>query len=263
MRIINPSANVSDSAVIEENVYICEGSEIGDETYVGYGAYIGPNVKIGRRNKIYPYAVIGTPPQHLEHREGDITYVRIGDGNTIREFATIHSGSVVGGGITEIGNNNYIMAYAHVGHDCKVGNNCVLTSFSALAGHTNVGDRVVFGGFSGTHQFVRVGKLVMIGAGSFPAKDIPPFLLVAGVEARIVGLNIVGLKRAGVPSSEIEKLKEALKIFISSAKTEEAIEEIRKIDPSSLYLQEFYNFISVKSKRGIMKKFEKDAMSGR
>lgn len=261
MRLVHPSAIISSSAIIEENVYVGEGTEIGDDTFIGYGAYIGPNVKIGKRNKIYPYAVIGTPPQHLEHKEGDLTYVKIGDGNIIREFATIHSGSKVGGGITQIGNNNYIMAYAHVAHDCKVGNNCILTSFSALAGHTEVGDRVVFGGFSGTHQFVRVGKLVMIGAGSFPTKDIPPFVLAAGVETRIVGLNIVGLKRAGVPSHEIENLKKALKIFISSTKTEEAVEEIRKMDQSSSYIQEFCSFISMKSKRGILKKFEKDALS--
>lgn len=261
MRLVHPSAIISSSAIIEENVYVGEGTEIGDDTFIGYGAYIGPNVKIGKRNKIYPYAVIGTPPQHLEHKEGDLTYVKIGDGNIIREFATIHSGSKVGGGITQIGNNNYIMAYAHVAHDCKVGNNCILTSFSALAGHTEVGDRVVFGGFSGTHQFVRVGKLVMIGAGSFPTKDIPPFVLAAGVETRIVGLNIVGLKRAGVPSHEIENLKKALKIFISSTKIEEAVEEIRKMDQSSSYIQEFCSFISMKSKRGILKKFEKDALS--
>ncbi|MCS7214264.1 MAG: acyl-ACP--UDP-N-acetylglucosamine O-acyltransferase [Candidatus Calescibacterium sp.] len=264
MKKIHPTARISDSAFIEDNVYIGENSEIGEETYIGYGAYIGPNVKIGMKNKIYPYAVVGTPPQHLDHKESDTTYVEIGDENIIREFATIHSGTVVGGGVTRIGNKNYIMAYAHVGHDSKVGNGCVLTSFCALAGHSEVGDRTVFGGFSGTHQFVRVGKFVMIGAASFPAKDVPPFVLVAGVEARIAGLNLVGLRRAGVPSSEIEKLKEAFRIYVASdEKIEQVAEIIKQIDPSSQYICEFYEFLVSKSKRGFLKKHLKDEMSVR
>lgn len=263
MKKIHPSAKLADSVILEDNVYIGENVEIGEETYIGYGVFIAPNVKIGRRNKIYPYAVIGTPPQHIAHREQDITYVEIGDGNIIREFATIHSGTVAGGGLTRIGDGNYIMAYAHVGHDCKIGNQCVLTSFSALAGHTEVEDRVVFGGFSGTHQFVHVGRLVMVGAGSFISKDVPPFILVAGLDARIVGLNLVGLKRASVPSYEIENLKKALKIYISSQKIEEAIEDIKQIDTSSHYIQEFCAFLTRQSKRGFLKKHTKDEESVR
>ena len=262
-KYIHPSAKISESAQIHDDVFIGENVEIGDETFVGKGVVIEKNTKIGRRNKIYPYVVIGTPPQHIDYKDEE-TFVHIGDENIIREFATIHRGTVQGGRITRIGSRNYIMAYSHVAHDCVVGSECVLTSFVALAGHTEVGDKTVFGGYSGTHQFVKVGKLVMVGAASFPAKNVPPFLLVAGVETRIVGLNLIGLKRAGVPSSEMEKLKECLRIYLdTSLKIEKAEQKIRDVDLNSPYVREFADFIreNLNSKRGFLRKSEKDERS--
>jgi len=262
-KFIHPSAKISPSAEIGDDVFIGENVEIGDRTFIGKGVVIEKNTKIGRGNKIYPYAVIGTPPQHVEYKDEE-TFVIIGDNNIIREFVTIHRGTVQGGGVTRIGSGNYFMAYSHVGHDCIIGSGCVFTSFSALAGHTEVGDRTVFGGFSGTHQFVKVGKLAMIGAASFPAKNVPPFTLVVGIEPRIAGLNIVGLKRAGVPPQEIEKLKECLRLYKDiSLKIEDVAEKIRNIDPNSEYVMEFANFLlqNINSKRGFLRKSEKDESS--
>ncbi len=260
---VSENASIGKGVIIEDGAYIGENVEVGEETYVGKGAILEKNTKVGKRNRIYHYAVIGTPPQHLEYK-GEETFVEIGDDNIIREFATIHRGTPQGGGITKIGSKNFIMAYAHIAHDCNVGSECVITSYTALAGHTEVGDRTVFGGLAGTHQFVRVGKLVMVGAGSFPAKDIPPFMLVAGVEARIVGLNIVGLKRAKIPQEDIEKLKEALKIYIdTSLKISDVIDRIKEIDNKSTVIEEFVRFLSSESKRGFLRKHEKDTLSGR
>jgi UDP-N-acetylglucosamine acyltransferase len=258
---VHPSAKIGKNVFISETAFIGENVEIGDETYIGEGAIIEKNTKIGKRNKIYHYAVIGTPPQHLQYKDEE-TFVEIGDENVIREFATVHRGTKDGGGITQIGSRNFIMAYAHVAHDCKIGSDCVITSFAALAGHTEVGDKVVFGGYSGSHQFVRVGKLVMVGAASFLNQDVPPFVLAVGVEPRIAGLNLVGLRRAGVPSDEIEKLKKALKIYLDvSLKIDEVIKEIMKIDSNSAILSDFCNFLKGPTKKGFLRKYEKTELS--
>ncbi len=256
-KFIHPTAKISKNVIIEDDAFIGENVEIGEETIIGKGCYIDKNTKIGKRNKIFPYAVIGTPPQHIAYKDEE-TYTEIGDENIIREFTTIHRGTIQGGGITKIGSRNYLMAYSHVGHDSIIKSDCIITSFSALAGHTVVDDKVVFGGFSGTHQFVRVGKLAMIGAGSFPTKDVPPFVLITGVDARIAGLNIVGLRRAGIPSHEIEKLKKALKIYLDiSLKIEEVEQEIKKIDSNSDLIKYFCDFIRTPSKRGLIRKSKK------
>ncbi|GBD03601.1 Acyl-[acyl-carrier-protein]--UDP-N-acetylglucosamine O-acyltransferase [bacterium HR19] len=239
---------------------ISNEAEIGEETFIGEGVIIEGKVKIGKKNKIYHYAVIGTPPQHIAYKE-EKTSVEIGDENIIREFVTIHRGTKEGG-VTKIGSKNYIMAYAHIAHDCEIGDGCVLTSFSALAGHTKVGNGVVFGGYSGSHQFVRVGDMVMVGATTFLTQDVPPFLLVVGIEPRIAGINLVGLKRAGVPSDEIQKIKSALKIYLDlRLKIEEVRKEILKIDSRSPYLMKFAEFLDGESKRGFLRKFEKDELS--
>jgi UDP-N-acetylglucosamine acyltransferase len=258
---IHSTAKIGKNVFISETAFIGENVEIGDETYIGEGVIIEKNTKIGKRNKIYHYAVIGTPPQHLQYKDEE-TFVEIGDENVIREFATIHRGTKEGGGITKIGSKNFIMAYAHIAHDCKVGSECVITSLVALAGHTEVGDRVVFGGYSGSHQFVRVGKLVMVGAASFLNQDVPPFVLVVGVDPRIAGLNLVGLKRAGVSSDEIGKLKKALKIYLDvSLKIDEVIKEIMKIDSNSPFLLDLCNFLASPTKRGFLRKYEKTELS--
>ncbi len=246
---------------ISKSSVISDKAEIGEETFIGEGVIIEGKVKIGKKNKIYHYAVIGTPPQHIAYKDEE-TSVEIGDENIIREFVTIHRGTKEGRGITKIGSKNYIMAYAHIAHDCEIGEGCVLTSFSALAGHTKVGNRVVFGGYSGSHQFVRVGDMVMVGATTFLTQDVPPFLLVVGIEPRIAGINLVGLKRAGVESDEIQKIKEALKIYLDTRlKIEEVKKEILKIDSRSPYIIKFAEFLDGESKRGFLRKFEKDELS--
>ena len=254
---VHPSAELDDDVIVQPYAYIGPKVKIGAGTVVGFGAVIERNTEIGKNNVISPYVIIGTPPQHVGYR-GEETFVRIGDGNIIREFVTIHRGTVQGGGATTIGSENYIMAYCHIAHDCRVGSRCVLTSFSALAGHTEVHDGAIFGGFSGTHQYVRVGKLAMVAAATFVSRDVPPFVLVKGAqEPKPVGLNLVGLRRQGASEEDIKLLKKAYLILYSDKLLAEAIDELAKLaeESKSEYLDEFVQFVksSQTSKRQLLR----------
>lgn len=254
---------------IHPTAIIHNGAEIGEGTVIGPYSIIGPEVKLGKDNRIgshvvidgktrigdnniiFPFASIGLPPQDLSYR-GEPTEVIIGNGNTIREGVTIHRGTMRGTGITRIGDHNYLMAYSHVAHDCKIGNHVIMANYAALAGHVVIDDFAVLGGLVGVHQFVRIGKYAFIGGMTGISMDVPPFTIAAGDRAKLYGLNIVGLKRAGFSQETISALKKAFKILFRSAFTlQKAIEKIRSEMIPTREVEELILFLEAPSRRGI------------
>ncbi len=231
---IHPTAIVAPEACLEEGVKVGPYTIIGGQvtlrkgTWVGSHSVIEGEVEVGEACRISHHVIIGTPPQHLTfHAEG--TRVKIGDHTTIREFATIHRGTVEGGGITVVGCRNYIMAYAHVAHDCLLGDDVILSNQAALAGHVVIGRHAIIGGLAGIHQFVRVGEYAFVGACSAVLQDIPPYVKVQGNRAKPYGLNTVGLRRHGFSEETLRRLKQAYRIiFLSGLNTSQALAKIEQ-----------------------------------
>jgi UDP-N-acetylglucosamine acyltransferase len=240
-------------SVIGPNVKIDSGSKIGSHTVIeGY-------TTIGKDNVFAHFAAIGGPPQDMKYR-GEPTQLTIGDRNTIREFTTIHTGTSQDEGITRIGNDNWIMAYVHIAHDCQIGNNTIFSSNAQIAGHVKVSDWAIMGGMSGVHQFVRIGQHAMLGGASALVQDIPPFVIAAGDKASPHGINVEGLKRRGFSIDTIAALRQAYKILYKDGLSfEEAKVEIGKMAMASASdvataekLTEFHDFIAA-STRGIIR----------
>ncbi len=254
--MIHPTAIVLPGAEIDPDVEIGPFAVIGNNVRIGRGTRIGPSAviqgwtEIGENNQIFHLSSVGAVPQDLKYK-GERTFLKIGNGNIIREFATIHLGTVTGDGETTIGDNNLFMAYCHVAHDCHIGNNVVMANGATLAGHISVEDHARLGGLSAIHQFVRIGAYVMIGGGAMVGQDVPPYTIAAGDRATLHGLNLVGLKRAGFSEDILVQLKKAYKILIRSGLlTDEALERIRRELPESPQLNHFVEFVE-KSERGI------------
>lgn len=253
--MIHNTAIVSDKARIASDVEIGPFTVIGPKVKIGLGVTIANgclidgDTTIGAGSKIYTGAVIGSPPQDLKYK-GEDTKLIIGENNIIREYTTINLGTIEKG-VTAVGNNNLIMAYSHIAHDCVVGDNCVLANCATLAGHVTIEDRVVIGGLVAIHQFTRVGKFSIIGGCSKVVQDIPPFSTCDGHPARVYGLNLVGLRRAQISARGISDLKSAFKyLFFSGLRKANAIEKIQGFvsqSPEVLYLIDFLQ----SSSRGI------------
>ncbi len=252
------------TAIIHEGAQIADNVEIGPFCIIGAAAKLSDGVKlqssviiegdteIGPDTVIYPFASIGLPPQDLKYKN-EPTGVRIGAGNIIREYATVHRGSVGGDGYTRIGDNNFIMAYAHIAHDCKVGGNVVMANAATLGGHVEVHDRAIIGGVTAIHQFVRIGTFAMVGGFSGVGLDVPPFTTASGPRAKLFGLNLVGLKRSGYSKEAINGLNQAYKILFRSKSTfKEALKKVQEELPCTEELSIFLEFIK-ESKRGIMR----------
>jgi UDP-N-acetylglucosamine acyltransferase len=254
--MIHPTAIVHPKAELESNVEIGPYSVIADNVNIGSGTIVGPHVtidpyvSIAGDCQIYQYASIGATPQAIKF-SGEKTFVKIGRGSTIREFVTINRGTDFGTGITEIGEENLLMAYCHIAHDCQTGRKVILANNATLAGHITVGDYVTVGGLVAIHQFVRVGDYAYIGGKSAVPKDIPPYVIASGDRARLYGLNKVGLKRNGFSETTLGVLKKVYRIFFRIGLTmNEAIERARaEVDQ----LPEVVNFIKFiqSSSRGI------------
>jgi len=260
MANVHPTAFVDKQAELDEDVVVSAFAYIGPKVYIGKGTIIKPhtyieeNTKIGKNNIIGPYAVIGAPPQHLEYK-GEETWLEIGDGNIIREFATIHRGTAKDQGLTRIGNNCMLMSYVHIAHDCFVEDNVIMANGATLGGHVRVGKRVVMGGFSAVHQFCRIGAYAFIGAMSGVDKDVPPFVKVFGIPAKIQGLNLVGLRRAGFTKEDIRKLSQALGIFLDGPATlKEVITELKDVFGDDPLIAELITFLENPSRQGIMRR---------
>jgi UDP-N-acetylglucosamine acyltransferase len=248
--IIHPKAELDRDVSIGPYTIIRENVQIGAGTTIGPHSVIEPYVSIGPRCQIFQYAAIGAPPQSLKF-QGEKTYVKIGPENIIREFVTIHRGTGFGGGITEVGQRNFIMAYSHIAHDCRIGNEVVLSNNTTLGGHIIIGDHATVGGLVAVHQFVRIGEFAFVGGKAAVVKDIPPYMIASGDRARLHGLNTVGLKRQGFSNRTLNRLKKSYRLIFRFGLTlNEAIErvtaEVEQI-PEVVHLIDFIK----SSERGI------------
>lgn len=251
---IHPTVVISKNAKIGSNVVIGPYTVIGDEVEIGDDTYVGPSClieysRIGKANKIIGHAFIGTPPQDYKYNN-EKTYVEIGDGNIIREFVSIHRGTPTGHKITKVGSGCFLMANSHIGHDCIVGDKVILVNSAALAGHVEVENNAIISGLCGVHQFTRIGRFVMLSGGAMANQDIIPFVIAQGDRAKPVGLNLIGLKRAGFKTEDIKAIKYAFKVlFMSGFKLADALNRLEKenISPHVNHIVEFCR----KSKRGI------------
>jgi UDP-N-acetylglucosamine acyltransferase len=255
---IHPTAIVHENAIIGDNVEIGPYTIIGDRVEIGDDCWIAPHVvvkgptKMGKGNKIFQFASVGEDCQDLKYN-GEETFLEIGDNNVFRESCTIHRGTAQDKGTTRIGNNNLLMAYVHVAHDCILGDNIILSNNATLAGHTKLANNVIIGGLSALHQFTRVGEYAMIGGCSAVNKDIPPYFMATGNYAQAQGINSVGLKRRGFDSKTIMEIKRAYKILCREGKTlEQAKQEISKKLEACPELQVLYDFIC-EDNRGIVR----------
>lgn len=232
--MIDPRAVISPKAKIGKNVTVSPFAIIGDDVEIGENSWIGPHAiikghtKIGSGNKVFQFASVGEDPQDLKYK-GEKTFLEIGDNNTIREGCTLNRGTVQGGGITKIGNNNLLMAYVHVAHDCEISNHTILANNAALAGHVKIEDYAIVSGFAMVHQFCVIGLHSFVAAGAGVSKDVLPYIMVSGAahEVSVFGLNTVGLKRRGFSDDTLVQLKRAYKIiFRQNLSVAEAIEQL-------------------------------------
>ncbi|MGE5279796.1 MAG: acyl-ACP--UDP-N-acetylglucosamine O-acyltransferase [Deltaproteobacteria bacterium] len=252
---IHPTAVVAPGAWLDEGVAVGPYAVIGEKVRIGRGTRIGNfcvvenDTTMGRDNVVFTGAVVGSIPQDLKF-DGAPSRLVIGDRNTIREYVTINISTSLEQP-TRIGNNNLIMAYSHVAHDCRVGDSCILANGATLAGHVTLEDRAVVGGLTAIHQFVRMGRMCIVGGCSKVVTDLPPYTTCDGHPARFYGLNLVGLRRAGVSAAAIKNLKAAYKIYFQSGLTKQhALEEIKRTVPSCPEVEEAVAFLS-SSQRGI------------
>lgn len=254
MNNIHPTAIIEDGAIIGDNVtigaysYIGSNVTIGDNTTVGTHTLIEGITTIGKHNQIFSHATVGSIPQDLKYA-GERVELIIGDHNRIREYTLINPGTVGGGSITKIGNNNLLMGYVHLGHDVIMGDNCILANGATLAGHVELGNNVVIGGLTPVHQFVHIGDYAMIAGASALSQDVPPYCLAEGNRAILRGLNLTGLRRH-LDRTDIDELKSAYKeLFEQGKPLQDTAQQLLK-STSSEMVKNLVNFI-INSKRGI------------
>ena len=253
---VHPDAKVADNVVIEPFVSIDHDVVIGEGTRIGSSVTILPGTRIGKNCKIFPGAVIGAVPQDLKFR-GEYTTVEIGDNNTIREFVTINRGTSAKSK-TVVGNNNLIMAYVHIAHDCVVGNNVILGNNTQLAGEVIVDDYAIISGMTGVHQFCHIGSHVMIGGGSLVRKDVPPYIKAGREPLSYVGINSIGLRRRNITNEKIREIQDIYRyIYQKGLNTAQAAEIIEAEMPASQERDEILLFVK-DSKRGIIRGYLPD-----
>ena len=256
--MIHPTAIVDPGAKIAANVEIGPYSIIGPDVEIGEHTVIGPHViikghtRIGRENRIFQFSSLGEVPQDKKYA-GEPTRLDIGDRNTIREFCTFNLGTAQDAGVTRIGDDNWIMAYVHIAHDCQVGNKTTFANNAQLAGHVVVEDWAILGGYTGVHQFCRVGAHVMTAVGTVVLQDVPPYLMAAGNTATPYGINVEGLKRRGFTAESLSALKRAYRtLYKSGLLLEEAKIKLAEEAKTQPDVQRFVDFLAV-SKRGIIR----------
>ncbi len=262
MANIHPTAIIHDGAQLHESVQVGAYSIIGPNVTIGEGSVVGEHCivsgrsSIGKNNTFYRFCSIGGMPQDKKYA-GEDTALEIGDGNMFREFVTINTGTLQDSGTTYIGNNNWIMAYVHIAHDCQLGNEIVMSNGIQLAGHIHIGDWAIIGGLSAAHQFTNIGAHSMTGGMSAIRQDIPPYVLGAGQPYKPAGINSEGLRRRGFSTTQIQAIKEAYKyIYLRSLKVDDAVDAIRNLQKNSEQdiadiLEPFVDFFVKSSARGV------------
>ncbi len=258
------AVNIHSTAIVDSKAQLANDVEIGAYSIVGpdvkidSGTRVGPHVvinghaTIGKNNQIFQFSSLGEVPQDKKYKN-EPTQLEIGDNNTIREFCTFNRGTAQDKGITKIGDNNWIMAYVHIAHDCHVRNNTIMANNSSLAGHVDVYDHAILGGFTLVHQFCKVGEHVITAVGSVVFKDIPPYVTAAGYDAQPHGINAEGLKRRGFSADSITNIKRAYKtLYRQSLTLEEAKLALSEQVLSAPELQILIDFLSI-STRGIVR----------
>ncbi len=255
---IHPTAIVEDGAVIGDDCHIGPFCTIGAEVTLGRSVHLESHVvvdgktSIGDETRAFPFVSIGHAPQDLKYK-GEPTETRIGKRNHLREFVTIHRGTSGGGGLTRIGDDNLLMAQAHVAHDCSIGNEVIMANAATLAGHVEIADRANVGAYSGVHQFCRVGREAFVGGYSVVVKDALPFAISQGNHAKCYGMNRIGMKRRGYSKETIEKLHRAFHLLLSSKlNTTQAVERIREEVAGCAEVDYLVEFIE-SSTRGVVK----------
>lgn len=250
--IIDPDAQLAMGVSVGAYSIIGAGVNVGENTWIAPHVVISGTTHIGCNNKIYQFSSIGAVPQDKKYA-GENTLLKIGDGNVIREGCTINRGTSQGGGVTRIGNNNWIMAYVHIAHDCIVGDGVVFANNTSLAGHVTVQDYVILGGFTLVHQFCVVGAYAFTAMASAISKDVPPYLMVSGHMAKPHGLNTEGLKRHGFSADTISQLRRAYKILYRSNYTvEQALEKLQELEQDCLHVTRWVEFLK-HTTRGIVR----------
>ena len=258
---IHPSSVIEDGATIGANVrigpfcYIGPNVEIGEGTELKSHIVINGHTKIGRDNVIFQFASIGEINQDLKY-QGEPTRVEVGDRNRIRESVTIHRGTTQGGSLTKVGNDNLLMVNVHIAHDCLIGNRCIIANNGTLGGHVTLGDFAIIGGMTAVHQFCQIGAHVMVGGCSGVAQDVPPYVIAQGNHATPYGLNLEGLKRRGFEKESLHAIRNAYKTLYRSGKSlEEARSEIAEMAKADPNVKVFSDFLedSAQSKRGIIR----------
>lgn len=216
--IIHPLAKLGEGVSVGPGTIIGANVEIGDGTWIGPHVVIqGPTV-IGKHNKIFQFASVGDEPQDVTY-QGEATRLEIGDHNTIREFCMISRGTTKGGGLTRLGDHNFLMAYSHIGHDCMVGNQIIMVNYSALSGHVVIDDYAIIGAYAAVHQFCHVGAYAFIARATYVTKDVLPYVMIAGISTSACGINTVGLRRRGFSSAAIDQLRRAYKVIFRKGLT--------------------------------------------
>jgi UDP-N-acetylglucosamine acyltransferase len=256
--MIHPTAIVHPGAKLAAGVSVGPYSIVGEHVVIGEGTTLGPHVliegrtRIGAQNRIYAFSALGGAPQDKKYA-GEATALEIGDRNTIREYCTFNCGTVQDAGVTRIGNDNWIMAYVHVAHDCQVGNDTIFANAASIAGHVHVGDYAVLGGFTGVHQFVLIGAHSMTAGATLLLQDLPPYVMAAGNDCKPFGINAEGLKRRGFSEDQIAEIRRAYKtLYRSGLGLEEARLAIAERAVKAPELKLLVDFLG-RSRRGIVR----------
>jgi UDP-N-acetylglucosamine acyltransferase len=251
--IIHPGAKLAGNVVVGPYSLIGENVEIGEGTEVMSHVVIDGHTRLGKNNRVFPYASIGLAPQDLKYN-GEPTVVQIGDGNSIREFVTIHRGTAEGSGGTRIGSNNLLMAYVHVAHDCQLGNNIIMANGASLAGHVVIQDCSTVGAFSMIHQFCRIGAYSFLGSATLVNQDILPYSKTSAPRpVEVYGANRLGLERRGLNKEDLKDLEAAFRLLTrSKLNTTQALEAIEAKGFQSAHVKALVDFIK-SSERGVIK----------
>lgn len=249
---IHPAARLGSQVSVGPWSLIDADVEVGDGTWIDAHVVIRGPTRIGRNNRIYAFCSLGQDPQDKKYDPAvGPSRLIIGDGNTIREYCTINRGTAHGGGVTEVGNHNWIMAYCHIAHDCRVGHHTVFANHATLAGHVEVHDHVTLGGFTGVHQFCRLGESSFTAIASVVVKDVPPFVMVAGNTASPRAINKIGLQRRGLAEADIQAIRRAFKtLYREGLPLAEAMTGLGQQAENSVYVKTMLEFVG-NSGRGI------------